>query len=216
MIRFLRPLIGLAALSLTLPAGAEVAQKDPGGFAVHHSLRVSADVWATWSALTAPAKWWDSAHTWSGKADNLYIDSQATGCFCELMPVPAGAPEGTRRGSVEHMHIVNAQPGKLLRMRGALGPMQGEPIDGVLTIAIKPGAKGTEITWDYVVGGYFRMKPDDLAPMVDMVLGQQVHRLGAMLGEVTETAAGAESKPAPQPPVEEAAKSAGKANDKAE
>lgn len=175
-----------AAIFGAAPAQAEVLQSSDAGFVVREVVEVPADNWATWAALTAPAKWWSSDHTWSGKAENLYIDSQATGCFCELMPVPAGAPEGTRRGSVEHMHIVQSVPGKVLRMKGALGPLQSEAADGVLTITLKTTPKGTRILWEYVVGGYMRMKPEAISKGVDAVLGAQVSSLGKLLGAVDE------------------------------
>jgi len=44
---------------------------------------VNADPQAAWKMLIAPAKWWSSDHTWSKDAANLYLDAQATGCFCD-------------------------------------------------------------------------------------------------------------------------------------
>jgi len=184
-----------AALAFAPAASAEVVEKSETGFVVRETVEVPADQWATWSALTAPAKWWSPAHTWSGKAENLYIDSQATGCFCELLPVPEGAPEGTRRGSVEHMHIVFSYPGSMLRMKGGLGPLQSEAVNGTMTIKLKLLAKGTRISLEYVVGGYMRMKTEDMASLVDQVLSEQVARLGKLLGAVPEDKAEA-GKPA--------------------
>lgn len=196
------------AMLLIAPLGsaaqAEVAEKSDSGFLIRHSVEVPADSWAAWAALIAPAKWWSAEHTWSGKADNLYIDSQATGCFCELMPVPEGAPEGTRRGSVEHMHLIHVNPGKVLRMKGGLGPLQSEAVDGVLTITLKTTPAGTRILWEYSVGGYMRYKVDEIAPAVDKVIGEQVARLGKLLGAAEEKPA--ELAPAaPKAPEESAA-----------
>ncbi|MEP6868182.1 MAG: SRPBCC family protein [Novosphingobium sp.] len=179
------PLV-VAALIAALPAHAEVVQKSDAGFIVRAVATVPATPFEAWAAMTAPAKWWNPEHTWSGKAENLYIDSQATGCFCELMPVPVGAPEGTRRGSVEHMRIVNSTPGRVLRMVGALGPLQGEAVTGVLTMTLKPAPKGTRILWEYVVGGYMRYKPDVIAPAVNAMLGEQMSRLAVQLGGAAE------------------------------
>lgn len=178
-----------ASLFLALPlalaaasAHAEVVQQSDGGFIVREIAEVPADNWASWAALISPAKWWSAQHTWSGKAENLYIDSQATGCFCELMPVPEGAPDGTRRGSAEHMHILQSAPGTMLRMSGALGPLQGEAAKGVLTITFKKAPKGTQIVWEYVVGGYMRFKPEQISKAVDGVMGEQLGRLAKSLG----------------------------------
>ncbi len=175
------PIIAATAL-IAFPAQAEVLQSSDAGFVVREAVEVPADTWASWAALIAPAKWWSADHTWSGKAENLYIDSQATGCFCELMPVPAGAPEGTRRGSAEHMHIIQSVPGKVLRMKGALGPLQSEAAEGVLTITLKTTPKGTRILWEYVVGGYMRQKPEAISKAVNGVIAAQAASLGKLLG----------------------------------
>ena len=190
-----------AALLGAAPAHAEVIAKSDAGFVVRETVEVTSDIWASWAALIAPAKWWNPEHTWSGKADTLYIDSQATGCFCELMPVPDGAPEGTRRGSVEHLRIIQSSPGKVLRMKGALGPLQSEAVEGVLTITLKTTPKGTRLLWEYVVGGYMRMKPETMAPAVDAMLGEQAGRLGKLLGLVEPAPVSAKSEPASKPEV---------------
>ena len=167
----LLPLLLLAAA----PAHAEVVASTDSDFATRAEADILADPFAVWAALIVPAKWWNAAHTWTGKSANLYIDSQATGCFCELLPAPEGAPEGIRRGSVEHLHIVAAMPGKLLRLTGGLGPLQAEPVRGVLTITLKPGEAGaTHVTFDYKVGGLMTLKGGEIAPEVDRVLSEQL------------------------------------------
>ena len=70
-------------------------------------------------------------------------------------------------------------------MEGGLGPLQGEAVTGKLAIILKPGEEGkTRIFWEYVVGGYFRMKVADIAPAVDEVLGQQLARFAQRLAPV--------------------------------
>ena len=113
------------------------------------------------------------------------LDAQATGCFCELLPLPKDAPEGTRRGSVEHMHVVYADPGRVLRMRGGLGPLQSEAVHGTLTITLKrgrgraPGSSGNMSS-----AATCACKPEQMAPLVDKVLGEQLQaaRREAWLG----------------------------------
>ena len=65
--------------------------------------------------------WWNSAHTFSHDAHNLSIQDKAMGCFCETLP------DG---GSVRHMEVLNAAPGKALVLSGALGPMQSLAVTG--------------------------------------------------------------------------------------
>lgn len=177
----------LATLFLTTtPAQAEVTAQSENGFAVRHVVTVSVDPDAAFAMLRTPAKWWDKDHTWTGNADNLYMDAQAGGCFCELIPNEAttesGAPQRTLRGSVQHMQIVYVDPGKLLRLSGALGPLQGEALVGTMTIALAPIKGGTRLTFEYVAGGFMRMRPAEIAPAVDGVLGAQASRLGMALG----------------------------------
>lgn len=182
--KFLAPAV-LAALALAPHAAqAEAVAQSDAGFVVKHSAEVAADPQAVWKALIAPAKWWSSDHTWSKDAANLYLDAQATGCFCEKLPKPADAPADQRMGSVEHMHIVFADPQRgLLRMTGALGPLQGEALHGTLTVTLTKTETGTRITLEYVVGGYMRFKGEEIAPAVDGVLGQQLAGLVKVVGE---------------------------------
>lgn len=170
------------AMPAYAPAGAEVTAVSESGFVVRLEAESPASKTEAWQALIAPGKWWSSEHTYSGDAANLYIDAQATGCFCEKLPRPADAPEGQRMGSIEHMHVIYADPPQgVLRMSGGLGPLQSEAAHGTLTITVKPIPTGSRITWEYVVGGYIRMKSEELAPLVDKVLGEQIARLAGSL-----------------------------------
>ena len=188
----MRRIVALATLAVLAasPASAEVVAQSDAGFVSVNEATAAASPAALWKVLIAPATWWAPDHTYSGDAASLYLDAQATGCFCELLPLPKDAPEGTRRGSVEHAHIVYASPGKILRMSGGLGPLQSEAVGATLSIALKPEGEGTKITWTYVVGGYMRPTVETVAPMVDKMLGVQVTRLAAKAGEGARGASG--------------------------
>ncbi len=69
-------------------------------------------------------------------------------------------------------------------MRGGLGPLQSEPVQGVLTITLTPSDKGTVIVFEYVVGGYMRFETTEIAKAVDGVIGQQLAGLARLLGPV--------------------------------
>ncbi len=186
MQRFSSALFAVCAAPLLFaqPASAEVIKQGEGSFVTRNAVVVKADPFEAWQALINPSKWWNSSHTWSADAENLYISAQAGGCFCELLPVPKDAPEGIRRGSAHHMTVVLADPAKVLRMRGALGPLQSEPADGVLTITLTPSHKGTVIVFEYVVGGYMRFGTPEIAKAVDGVMSQQLAGLARLLGPV--------------------------------
>lgn len=179
---------GFATLTLAAPAQAEVIKESDDGFVTRDSAVVEAAPYEAWSALIAPGKWWNDAHTWSADAANMYISAQGGGCFCELLPEKAEAPETVRRGSVQHMVVLLADPPRALRMRGGLGPLQSEPVDGVLTITLQPEGEGTRIVWEYVVGGYMRFDVPMISKAVDGVMSQQLAGLAQLLGRIDDPA----------------------------
>jgi hypothetical protein len=128
--------------------------------------------------MLRPGDWWDSEHTYSGDAANLTIEPVAGGCFCEAIPAANGVPAG----QVEHMRVVYVDPRvRTLRLSGGLGPLQAEALTGTLTMAVQPSGTGSQIVWDYVVGGYARMSLTELAPVVDGVVGEQMRMLAQIL-----------------------------------
>ena len=182
----------VAVTAVPAPVAAEVIKEDDDGFVTRDSVVVEASPYETWATLITPGKWWNSAHTWSGDAGNMYISVQGGGCFCELLPEREDKPENLRRGSVQHMLVLMADPPRVLRMRGSLGPLQSEPVDGVLTVTLQPEGGGTKIVWEYVVGGYMRFEIPVIAKAVDGVMSQQMNGLADMLGRVE----GADDEPA--------------------
>ncbi len=172
-------------LALSQPVSAEVIKTDSDGFVTRDMAVVEASPKETWLALISPARWWNSAHTWSGDADNLRLTPQAGGCFCEKIPEDPDPDKITLEGSVEHMRVIHAFPENALRMRGSLGPLQSEAATGVLTVALSESPDGgTRIVWEYVVGGYMRYEVGIISKAVDGVMTQQLNGLAAMLGRV--------------------------------
>lgn len=163
----------LAAISS--PANAEVKATSESGFNVVHIASVTETPDVIWKRLIAPKDWWNKAHSWSGSSAGFYIDPQANGCFCELFQEKGTDGKLKTVGSVEHMRVIFAQPSKVLRMQGALGPLQSEAVIGTLTVAMEPAkdSKTTKVSFSYVVGGYMRYKVTEIAPAVDKVLGEQ-------------------------------------------
>lgn len=173
-------LLGAAALSaFSSPAFAEVKATTDSGFNIVHLSSVAATPDEVWKRLLAPKDWWNKAHSWSGSSAGFYIDPQANGCFCELFQEKGADSKLKTVGSVEHMRVIFAQPGKVLRMQGALGPLQSEAVIGTLTVAMEPAkdGKSTRVSFSYVVGGYMRYTVAEIAPAVDKVLGEQFKNL---------------------------------------
>ena len=162
-----------------LPVQAEVKTISDTGFSIVHIAEVATEPDVVWKRLIAPKSYWSKAHSWSGSSDGFYIDAQAGGCFCELFQEQGADGKTKTIGSVEHMRVIFAQPGKVLRMQGALGPLQSEAVLGTLTVAMEPlkDGIGTKLSFSYVVGGHMRYKVADIAPAVDKVLGEQFKSL---------------------------------------
>lgn len=163
----------LAAISS--PAFAEVKAASDAGFNSVHIATVNATPEEIWKRLLTPKDYWSKAHSWSGSSAGFYIDAQANGCFCEMFQEADKNGQLKTVGSVEHMRVIFAYPGKVLRMQGALGPLQSEAVIGTLTVAMEPAKDNsvTRVSFSYVVGGYMRYKVSEIAPAVDKVLGEQ-------------------------------------------
>ncbi len=150
-------------------AGATIIDSSYYGFSVRQDAVMSCFPDSIYKYLVLDVgKWWDSEHTWSGKASNLVIQPKANGCFCEKLD---------NGGSVRHMTVVFVQPGKVLRMEGGLGPLQMLAVQGILTIEIIPSLPTSRVTLVYTAGGYSPNGLGHLAPIVDRVLGEQLKRL---------------------------------------
>ncbi|MEI6684130.1 MAG: ATPase [Bacteroidota bacterium] len=148
---------------------ATVTDSTTSGFTVKFEklVKVSPDSLYTFLVRDI-GKWWNQEHTWSGSAANLSIDPVANGCFCEKL---------ANGGSVRHMTVVFASPGKMLRMEGGMGPLQGLAVAGIMTYIIKNEAGFSRITLTYSAGGYIPGGAQKWAPIVDKVLGEQFGRL---------------------------------------
>lgn len=188
--------LGAAMLLSAVPSAAEVTGTGPNGFVSRHEAVVESSPKDVWLALISPSGWWASEHTWSGDSANLTLMPQAGGCFCEKIPETEEAGRFTLEGSVEHMRILHAYPERALRMQGALGPLQSEPVTGILTIAISEVEGGTRIVWEYNVGGAMRYEVPVIARAVDGVMGIQLTALANLLGPVKVTS---QPQTAPEP-----------------
>ena len=163
----------LAALAVAPPVRAELPAVEPDGFVVRHQLDVPVDKAAAYARLLAIARWWDPAHTYSGRAESLSLAAAPGGCFCEQLA------DG---GFVEHLRVVLAQPGTTLRLAGALGPLQELGVSGALTFTLQEQrADLTRVTLRYAVSGRTPKGLEGLAKPVDFVLGRALQRYATSL-----------------------------------
>ena len=188
---------GLLAAMTSVSARAEVVSTSPNGFVTRDTAQIAAPPMTVWLALTKPGEWWTDEHTWSGDAGNLTLTPQAGGCFCETIPGDDAGDASAMNGSARHATVVQAFPLKVLRLRGGLGPLQGEPAEGVLTITLKEIPGGTRVLWEYNVGGPMRFEIPMISAAVDQVMSQQLAGLRDHLGGLPDTSAPAASASEP-------------------
>lgn len=163
-------ILGLAAVVAlsAAPAQADVISIGPQGFELRSVAHIAAPADKVYAAFAALPQWWDPEHTWFGKASNLSLDLKAGGCFCE---------ETAKGEGVEHARVAWVDPGKVVRLRGALGPMQGMGMDGALTWTFKAVGNETDVTLENAMGGYSKDGFEGLAKLVDTVMAHQLDRL---------------------------------------
>ncbi len=154
--------------ALAGPVLAETSGVSPAGFISTFREEVKATPEAVWQSIVQLPRWWSDAHTYSGKASNMSLDSVAGGCWCERWG------EGQ---SVQHGQVALVQPGRVLRMNASLGPLQELGVNGVLTIVTSAQDGKTFLRMTYRVAGNADAGLDKLAPVVDQVIGAQYRRL---------------------------------------
>jgi uncharacterized protein YndB with AHSA1/START domain len=163
-------LAALAIACFASPAQADVASATSGAFLIQAEAEIAASPDKVWRDLTRIERWWSDGHTYSGDASRLRLEPRAGGCWCE------------RWGgqSVEHARVVlvmEREGVRTLRAAGGLGPLQEMGVSGVLTFTIAPSPSGAKLAMTYRVTGDAGLNLNQLAPLVDMVLMEQFHRL---------------------------------------
>ncbi len=161
--------LALVALASFGTARADVVASALDSFTVKHDVVVPLAPAAAYERLVRIAEWWDSAHSYSRDASHLTLDAKPGGCWCESLP---------GGGFVEHMHVLVAWPGVMLRMSGGIGPLQELGAGGVMTYALKAEGTGTRVTVTYAVRGAAGSL-DKVSGPVDMVVGQGLKRYAA-------------------------------------
>lgn len=163
--------LGLAVVLLPQVVGATVVHQDASEFTLRHEAELNQSSAEVYRALAALPQWWDPAHSYSGSADNFTFELAAGSCFCERWG----------EASVEHLRVLYSVPEREVRLRGALGPLQNMPVNGLLRWRIVPSGKGAVLTWEYQVWGAASSKLDRMAAAVDRVLAQQLESMRGYL-----------------------------------
>jgi len=165
-------LCSLGMLALMMLSGTPVRsapQVTPNGFLVKFEVSVNAPAAKVYDALVGQiGSWWDSEHTYSGDAKNLSIDARPGGCFCEKLP---------NGGGIEHARVIYVAPREVLRLSGALGPLQASGVVGTLTWKLTGDGDHTRIQLSYSAGGFIDGGFEKIAPAVESVIRGQLDRL---------------------------------------
>jgi len=165
--------VAFALVAMQCAAHGEVVDQQPNGFSLQEKEQIAAPPDKVYAALIDIGSWWSNAHTMSGDAKNMTLDARAGGCWCETLPKTGG--------SVQHMTVVYANPGDMLRMRGALGPFQATGMEGAMNIVLTPNKQGTLVEIVYNLGGYVLNGYQSLPTSADGVLGLQLFRLKQLI-----------------------------------
>jgi hypothetical protein len=166
----LAPVLALVlALAAPALARAEVTASGPSGFVLRIETPIAAAPADVFRRFLQIGQWWSDEHTYSGKAANMTLQSIPGGCFCETLP---------GGGFVRHAAVEFSMPGKLLRLSGALGPLQEMGAYGLLGLRFQTDGTKTRLVTTYTVSGY---QPGngygELAAGVNGVLTEQLLRL---------------------------------------
>jgi hypothetical protein len=155
----------LLAVIVAAPVLADTIKAAPDRLEFEYNADVAMAKDKLWARVLRPGAWWSNDHTYSGKAANMKLAAKAGGCWCEVWP----------GGEVEHGHVVYIAPGSVLRIEGALGPLQEMGVSGILAITLEPGADSdhTRLKLTYKVSGSSLLKLDTLSSVVDRVIGEQ-------------------------------------------
>jgi len=166
----MRRIIFACLCCLGFAVHAELVHRDNSGFVSQHHLEFSASPQQIWRALTRDiSQWWNPAHTHSGDAGNLRMDTKVGGCLCEKLP----------EGDFEHLRVIMVDSGRELRLRGGLGPLRNNGAAGTMSFLLKEFLDKTTLDYRYAVSG---TGDPELAQAVDQVQLEQLQRLKRFVG----------------------------------
>src|SRR4051812_6165530 len=107
----MRFLIFGAFVLMAWPATAEVVSASSNGFEVRETVNLAVPPGIAFQSFAELPNWWDPDHTYSGKSENLSLNLNPGGCFCERFPDGGGG--------VEHMRVTMVEPGKHVILTGS-------------------------------------------------------------------------------------------------
>lgn len=158
-----RMIIAMLALGVTTNAAGGVTESSSDGFTISLSQESQRSDAELWQRLQHPEIWWSSAHSWSGDAANMSVEMRAGGCWCERVG----------DGVVVHGRILRIDAGRAVLFDAPLGPLNEAAVSTRLSWRVE----NQRVVWRYQVFGALPMPVEQLAPLVEGVLAEQLRRL---------------------------------------
>lgn len=178
MLRTLIAAFGVALLAA--PASAEIVSRSGDTFTLRHIGTVGVGRGDVFAAIETISAWWDGAHTYSGSAGNLTLNTDLGGCFCEALPDGAVFEHG-RVAAFDDDHLMLNAP---------LGPLNGRATRAELTFSWPEAEAGLEADETGVVMLFVVEGPGlgAYADAVDSVMRGQHERLLRLIETGSPTA----------------------------
>lgn len=155
---------------------AEVVQKDDNFFQVQTVVEIQANLGDTFDRFENIGTWWNPSHTFEGDASEYRFNLEKQALI-----------ESIEGGFVRHMDIIYWKPESRVVLRGGLGPLLTEAVDGILIFDFKEKEGTTLVAMKYTVSG--RLDKGSLgewANAVDYVLDEQLQRFKIAMEDVSE------------------------------
>jgi len=160
-------IIGLISVCLSNFALAEVVRQEPDYFQVQSVVEVPHDLDTVFAKFERIQGWWNPDHTFGGDITHFRFDKNQQALV-----------ETLEDGFVRHLDIVFWKPKSRVVLRGGLGPLLTEVVNGILIFDFKEEEGVTTLAMKYSVSGKVAQgKLGDWASAVDYVLSEQVQRL---------------------------------------
>jgi len=155
---------------------ADVLHKDDNFFQVQKVVEIQANLGDTFERFESIGTWWNPSHTFEGDASKYRFNLEKQALI-----------ESIEGGFVRHMDIIYWKPETRVVLRGGLGPLLTEAVDGILIFDFKEKKDATIVAMKYTVSGRLdKGLLGEWANAVDYVLDEQLERLKIAMEEVSE------------------------------
>ncbi len=168
----LKSLFFLTTISLAIGAfsiHAKVSHQSDSEFTIKHSFIINKSVSTTHHEFSHIGRWWTSEYSMSGNGNNMYFAGK---CFCETMP---------NEKAETVMTFIERKRNKSAVLSGAIGPLRGKNVKGLMSWDFEKDHHGTKVTVVYKVSGQGIAKNKAWPAELDVLLEKQMSSFKASL-----------------------------------